>query len=77
MAPSLQIERAWLKQWESAGPALAEQRTKELHELSESRALAASEALLSLATPVALDAFRRAHSGLVEQQELFHQHAGR
>jgi len=42
---SVETQREWLKQWESAGPALAEQRKKELRELSESRALEASEAL--------------------------------
>ncbi len=40
--------------------------------LSDERALAASEALLSLATTVTLNPGRVRWSGLVEQQALFH-----
>ena len=77
MVLSVEAQREWLRQWESAGPALAEQRKKELRELSESRALAATEALLSLVTTAPLDPSRRNYSGLVEQQELFHRRAGK
>jgi hypothetical protein len=77
MVLSVEAQREWLRQWESAGPALAEQRKKELRELSVSQALAASDALLSLAATAALDPSRRTHSGLVEQQALFHRHARR
>ncbi|MGH9366132.1 MAG: hypothetical protein ACRD3M_00470 [Thermoanaerobaculia bacterium] len=72
MASRVETERKWLRQWESAGPALAEQRKRELRALSERAALASSEALLSLATTVPLNPIRRSHSGLVEQQALFH-----
>ena len=65
-------QREWLRQWKEAGPALAAQRREELVHLSDERALAASEALLSLVTTVTLNPRRRHWSGLVEQQALFH-----
>ena len=77
MALSVDAQREWLRQWESAGPALAEHRRTELQGISESRALAASEALLSLVNTVTLDPSRREHSGLVEQQALFHKRPAR
>jgi len=40
--------------------------------LSDERALAASDALLSLATTVSLNLRRLRWSGLVEQQAIFH-----
>ena len=66
------IQRRWLKQWSDAGAALAANRREELLHLSDERALAASEALLSLVTTVTLSPGRRHWSGLVEQQALFH-----
>ena len=72
MAVSTEAERLWVKQWETAGPALAEQRKIELRNLTEEEALAAAEALLSLVTMVTLATRRRGYSGLVEQQALFH-----
>ena len=66
--------RRWLEQWTSAGPALAEFRKRSLRELTESQALAASEAVLSLATLSPVSPRRRTHSGLVTQQALFHRH---
>ena len=65
-------QREWLRQWKEAGPALAAQRREEIMHLSDERALAASEALLSLVTTVTLGPWRRHWSGLVEQQALFH-----
>jgi hypothetical protein len=65
-------QRRWLEQWEGAARALEEQRRLELRTLSPSRALAATEALLSLVSPDLLPVARRTHSGLVEQQRLFH-----
>ena len=56
----------------AAGPALAAKRREELLHLSEERALAASEALLSLVTTVTLNPGRVGWSGLIEQQALFH-----
>lgn len=63
-------ERRWAAQWKSAGPALEEQRWAELRSLSATQALAAADALLSLAAPAAVNGQRRAGSGLVEQQRL-------
>jgi len=77
MTPELATQREWLRQWRDAGPALAAQRREELSHLSDERALAASEALLSLVTTVALSPGRRRRSGLVEQQALFHRRPSR
>ena len=68
-----QQQRRWLEQWRSAGAELEEVRKRELRELSESEALAASENLLSLAfsTPL-VPRERWITSGLVEQQALLH-----
>lgn len=72
MSLSAEARRSWLEQWEKAGPALAEQRKLELRRLTDSKALAASDALLSLVTTVTLAPSRHSHSGLVEQQLLLH-----
>jgi len=72
MTPEGAAQRRWLQQWNDAGPALAANRRKELMHLSDERALAASEALLSLVTTVTLDPRRFGWSGLVEQQALLH-----
>ncbi len=72
MAWSVSAQRAWIDQWRRAAVALAEQHRRELRRLSEPDALAASDALLSLAPLLA--AHRRPRippSGLVEQQALF------
>ena len=65
-------ERRWAEQWREAGNALEEQRRRELRALTAERALAATEAVLALSSPVHLSADRRTHSGFVEQQRLFH-----
>jgi hypothetical protein len=72
MTPEAATQREWLRQWNDAGPALAALRREELRHLSDERALAASEALLSLVLTVSLSPRRRHWSGLVEQQALFH-----
>jgi len=72
MTPEAATQREWMRQWNEAGPALAANRRKELMHLSDERALAASEALLSLVTTVTLNPGRLCWSGLVEQQALFH-----
>jgi hypothetical protein len=61
---------AWLEQWRAAGPALAAERRRELQALTPARALAAAEALLSLAGPVERDHPRWHTTGLVEFQRL-------
>ena len=71
MTPEAAAHREWLQQWNEAGPALAAQRREELMRLSDERALAASETLLSLVTTVTLSPWRRRWSGLVEQQAIF------
>lgn len=72
MTPETTTEREWLRQWIGAGTALAAKRREELLHLSDERALAVSEALLSLVTTVVLSPERRRWSGLVDQQLLFH-----
>jgi hypothetical protein len=62
----------WMAQWRSAGPALAEQRARELRGLTDERARAATAALLDLAAAVPIPAARWGWSGLVVQQALFH-----
>ena len=65
-------QRQWAEQWKEAAQALEEQRRRELGALTADRALAASEALLGLASPAQASRERRTHSGLVEQQSLLH-----
>jgi hypothetical protein len=64
-------QRAWLSQWKSARVALERVETLELRSLTAASALAASDALLSLARPEDVEPERIASSGLVEQQRLF------
>lgn len=61
----------WMRQWRSAGPALARQRRRELRDLSPDAALALIDALLSLGASLPLHPDRERHSGLVEQQAIF------
>ena len=63
---------AWIGQWKGAGPALAEVRRREIRDLSDAEALAATEELLSLAGCSPFPPERLASSGLVAQQALFH-----
>lgn len=72
MGPTRDEQRAWLAQWAGASMALREQHVKELQNMSNERALAASEAVLSLADPSAIRPARRSSSGLVAQQALLH-----
>lgn len=68
-------QREWLRQWDNACRALKANWRGELMSLSVERALAASEALLSLITTVTPHPSRIRWSGsLVEQQALFHRH---
>jgi hypothetical protein len=75
MTPDAATQRDWLRQWTGAGAALAANRREGLLHLSAERALAASEALLSLVTTVRLNPGRLCWSGLVEQQAAFHRRA--
>ena len=67
-------EQAWVRQWRRAAVALEEQRKRELRALSDRDALAASDALLSLAVTFPLATGRLIGSGLVRQQAFFHRH---
>ncbi|MEO8681700.1 MAG: hypothetical protein ABI665_21825 [Vicinamibacterales bacterium] len=64
--------RRYLRRWDEAGRLLDEQRWHELPTLSPERALAAASALIDAALRVPLPAARRASSGLVDQQRVFH-----
>ena len=65
-------ELEWARQWRDAAEALADQRRRDLRQMSEADALAAADNLLSLAKTVLLSPARRASSGLVEQQAILH-----
>jgi len=72
MRPSPATQRAWMEQWRGAAVALEEQHRAELRALTPEKALAAIDAVLSLVDPRRIPSHRRTHSGLVEQQALFH-----
>jgi hypothetical protein len=76
MSMDAAAQRAWMEQWRSAAKALEEQRKQELGAMSDAEALAASEALLSLALVVPINPDRLTDSGLVQQQALFHRRRG-
>jgi hypothetical protein len=67
-----EMELRWMEQWRRAAVALEEQRRAELQAMSDQDALAASEALLSMAQVIPLKSERITDSGLVQQQALFH-----
>ncbi len=68
--PSEEERRGWIEQWQAAGEALRVQRARELAALSDEEALAAADALLTIAASVELPPDPRTSSGLVEQQAL-------
>jgi hypothetical protein len=63
---------AWVEQWRRAGPELEEQRARELRDLTDEHARAVIEAALDLGTRAEAPPHRRAWSGLVIQQAIFH-----
>lgn len=63
---------SWLRQWRAAGPALEEVRRREIRELADEQAIAATDELLSLAHLTPLPPERLHWSGLVIQQALLH-----
>jgi hypothetical protein len=73
--PSETERRRWVEQWQAAREALRLQRASELAALSDDEALAAADALLTVADVVELPAALRTWSGLVEQQALFQKKA--
>lgn len=72
--PSLspQEQQEWLRQWHAAAVALKEVKAAELRAMTDQEALAASEALLSLAQSSYVAPWREKWSGLVEQQRVLH-----
>jgi hypothetical protein len=70
VAVDLETQKAWARQWQAAGEALARVRRQELRCLTPEQALAASDDLLSLGDRLPLRPERWATSGLVEQQRL-------
>jgi hypothetical protein len=72
MSVDSDAQQLWMRQWRGASVTLAEHRKTELRQMSAEQALAAIDALLSLAPLVALHPSRLADSGLVRQQALFH-----
>jgi hypothetical protein len=61
-----------MEQWRRAGPALEEQRVRELREMTDKQARAATVDLLDLGARVPLPPERWQWSGLVVQQQIFH-----
>ena len=68
LAVDIETQRAWARQWQRAGEALARVRREELRRLTPEQALAASDDLLSLGDRLPLPTRRWITSGLVEQQ---------
>ena len=69
MSTSPEDAARWVRQWEGASRALAEQRRVELRGLSENQAAAIADSLLSMPNLPPLSEERLLWSGLVE----FHQ----
>ncbi len=63
-------ERRWVAGWLETGPLLDEQRRQELRALTPERAMFLAEALFSMPWPKDVMARRRAHSGLLDMQDL-------
>jgi hypothetical protein len=63
-------EQRWVSNWLETGPILDEQRKSELRALTPERAAFLAEALFSMPWPEEVMAARRAHSGLLEMQDL-------
>jgi hypothetical protein len=66
-----------MRQWRAAARALADDRQARLAGLTREGGLAASDAVLSLATSTPRNPDRRGTSGLVEQQALFQRQRSR
>lgn len=67
-------QRQWMAQWKKAASALEAQRARELCEMTEEQAAAATEALLDLALSVPLHPSRETHSGLVDLHSYLKKH---
>ena len=64
------FQEKWIEQWKRAETLLAQQKKKELQEMTPEQALDVSEALLELGANSRLNPTRSITSGLVEQQAL-------
>ena len=64
-------EQIWVDNWREAGPILEAIKRQELRALTTERALLFADGLLSMPWPQDVLARRRAHSGFLEQQDLF------
>lgn len=71
MADDMAPLRRWVDRWRRAGPALEQQRRRELRDMTDKEARAAIDAALSLALSSYIPPKRQRYSGLVEQQALF------
>jgi hypothetical protein len=67
-----ELMRRWVNQWAETGKLLEEIHRRELREMTEEQARAASEDLLEIGASHPLSERRRSWSGLIEQQALFH-----
>ena len=67
-----EFAQEWMDQWQRAGRALAKQRARELREMTEEGARAATVDLLDLGARTPLPEHRLRWSGLVVQQALLH-----
>jgi hypothetical protein len=63
-------EQRWVSNWLETGPILDEQRKRVLRALTPERAMFLAEALFSLPWPEEVIERRRAHSGLLDMQDL-------
>ena len=63
-------ERRWVGTWLETGAILDEQRKGELRALTPERAALLAEALFSIPWPEEVMTRRRAHSGLLDMQDL-------
>lgn len=70
-------QRAYVKRWVETAGMLDELRWRELRKLDDAVALAATDQLIDAALRVSMPPARRAWSGLVTQQALFHRLADR
>lgn len=70
MASIPEFGAQWMRQWREARVALARQRALELRSMTEAEAMAATLALLDIASATPLRPERETWSGLVRQQEL-------
>jgi len=72
LATTPEEKQQWMAQWRAAETALLEQKFRELLAMTDEDALRISNMLLRLVFDHYRSPERQTHSGLVEQQRLFH-----